>query len=71
MELRDLLSILSQDDSITIKTEDRVKPFRIESAYVEDVAEYLPEWLDAFVCGLTMTDDGDYVITIVPDDKEK
>lgn len=68
MELRDLLSVLSQDDSITIKTEDRVKPFRIESAYVEDVAEYLPEWLDAFVSGLTLNYYGEYVITIIPED---
>lgn len=68
MELRDLLSILSQDASITIKTEDRVKPFRIESAYVEDVARDFPKWLNAFVSGLAMTSDGGYVITIVPED---
>lgn len=68
MELRDLLSILSRDDSITIKTEDRVKPFRIENAYVKDVAEHLPEWLDAFVSGLTLNYCGEYVITIIPED---
>lgn len=68
MELRDLLSILSQGDSITIKTEDRVKPFRIERTYVEYAELDFPEWLNAFVCGLTMTDDGEYVITIIPED---
>lgn len=67
MKLRDLLSILSQGDSITVKTEDRVKPFRVESAYVEDVAEYLPEWLGAFVSGLTLNYYGEYVITIIPE----
>lgn len=71
MELRDLLKILKQDEHITIKTDDAVKLFRIEWAYVEDVARDFPEWLNAFVCGLTMTSDGEYVITIVPDDKEK
>lgn len=68
MELRDLLKILEQDEHIAIKTDDRIKPFRIEWAYVEDVARVFPEWLNAFVCGLTMTSDGDYVITIVPED---
>lgn len=38
MELRDLLKILKQDEHITIKTDDAVKLFRIEWAYVEDVA---------------------------------
>lgn len=68
MELRDLLKILKQDERITIKTDDAVKLFRIEWAYVEDVARDFPEWLNAFVSGLTMTNDGDYVITIVPED---
>lgn len=68
MELRDLLKILKQDERITIKTDDAVKPFRIEWAYVEDVMRDLPEWLNAFVSGLTMTSDGEYVITIVPED---
>lgn len=68
MELRDLLKILKQDERITIKTDDAVKLFRIEWAYVEDVARDFPEWLNAFVSGLTMTSDGDYVITIVPED---
>lgn len=67
MELRDLLKILKQDEHITIKTDDAVKLFRIEWAYVEDVARDFPEWLNAFVSGLTMTSDGDYVITIVPE----
>lgn len=71
MELRDLLKILEQGERITIKTDDRIKPFRIEWAYVEDVAQDFPEWLNAFVSGLTMTSDGDYVITIVSDDKEE
>lgn len=68
MELKDLLKILKQDERITIKTDDAVKLFRIEWAYVEDVARDFPEWLNAFVSGLTMTSDGDYVITIVPED---
>lgn len=68
MELRDLLKILEQDERIAIKTDDRTKPFRIEWAYVEDVTRDFPEWLDAFVCGLTMDSDGNYVITIVPED---
>lgn len=68
MELKDLLSILDQEQYLAIKTDDRVRPFRIEWAYVEDVARDFPEWLNAFVCGLTMTDDGEYVITIVPED---
>lgn len=68
MELRDLLKILKQDEHITIKTDDAAKLFRIEWAYVEDVARDFPEWLNAFVSGLTMTSDGDYVITIVPED---
>lgn len=68
MELGDMLKILEQDEHITIKTDDRIKPFRIEWAYVEDVARDFPEWLNAFVSGLTMTSDGEYVITIVPED---
>lgn len=70
MNLKDLLSILKQDVRVTIKTDNMVKPFQIEWAYVEDVARDLPKWLSAFVSGLTMDNDGDYVITIVPDDKE-
>ena len=68
MELRDLLSILEQDARIAIKTEDSIKPFRIEWTYVEDVPIYLAEWLTAFVSGVTMDSDGEYVITIVPED---
>ncbi len=68
MELRDLLKILKQDERIAIKTDDTVKAFRIEWAYVEDVARDFPEWLNAFVSGLKMTSDGEYVITIVPED---
>lgn len=68
MELRDLLSILGQDERIAIKTEDSIKPFRIERTYVEDVPEYLAEWLNAFVSGVTMDIDGEYVITIIPED---
>lgn len=68
MELRDLLKILEQDERITIKTDDRIKPFRIERAYVEDVARDFPEWLNAFVSGLTTDGDGEYVVTIVPED---
>lgn len=68
MELRDLLSILEQDERIAIKTEDSIKPFRIEWTYVEYAELDFPEWLNAFVCGLTMTDDGEYVITIIPED---
>lgn len=68
MELRDLLSILEQDESIAIKTEDSIKPFRIEWTYVENVPEYLAEWLNAFVSGVTMDPDGGYVITIIPED---
>lgn len=68
MELRDLLSILEQDERIAIKTEDSIKPFRIEWTYVEDVPEYLAEWLNAFVSGVIMDIDGEYVITIIPED---
>ena len=68
MELRDLLSILEQDERIAIKTEDSVKPFRIEWTYVENVSEYLAEWLNAFVSGVTMDTYGEYVITIIPED---
>ena len=68
MELRDLLSILEQDERIAIKTEDSIKPFRIEWTYVENVPEYLAEWLNAFVSGVTMDTDGEYVITIIPED---
>lgn len=68
MELRDLLKILEQDEHITIKTDDRIKPFRIEWTYVEDVTRNLPEWLDAFVSGLTIDSIGEYVITIIPED---
>lgn len=68
MELGDMLKILEQDEHITIKTNDRIKPFRIEWTYVEDVTRNLPEWLDAFVSGLTMDSIGEYVITIIPED---
>lgn len=68
MELRDLLKILKQGECITIKTDDIVKPFRIEWLHVEDVARYFPEWLNAFVSGLITDSDGEYVITIVPED---
>lgn len=68
MELRDLLKILEQDECITIKTDDVVKLFRIERACVEDIMQDLPEWLNAFVSSLTMDSDGEYVITIVPED---
>lgn len=68
MELGDMLKVLEQNERITIKTDDRIKPFGIEWVYVEDVARDLPEWLDAFVSGLTMDSDGDYVITIIPED---
>lgn len=71
MELRDLLEILEQDERITIKTDDAVKAFRIERAYVEDVVLDFPEWVNAFVSGLAMTSDGEYVITIIPDDEEE
>ena len=68
MELKDLLNVLDQEQYLTIKTDDRVRLFRIEWAYVEDVARDFPEWLNAFVSGLTMNSDGEYVITIIPED---
>ena len=71
MELKDLLSILDQEQYLTIKTDDRVRPFRIEWVYAGDVKWRFPEWLNAFVTHFTMDNDGDYVITIVPDDKEE
>lgn len=71
MELKDLLSILDQEQYLTIKTDDRVKLFQIEWVYVDDVERIFPEWLNALVTHFTMDNDGYYVITIVPDDKEK
>ena len=68
MELKDLLNVLDQEQYLTIKTDDRVRLFRIEWAYVEDVARDFPEWLNAFVSGLTMNSDGEYVITFIPED---
>lgn len=71
MELEDLLSILDQEQYLTIKTDDRVRPFQIEWAFVGDIERSFPEWLNALVTRFTMDNDGDYVITIVPDDKEE
>lgn len=74
--LKDLLSAVNSDERVTIElrdeeTDDRVRPFRIEWVYAGDVKWMFPEWLNAFVTHFTMDNDGDYVITIVPDDKEE
>lgn len=71
MELKNLLGILDQEQYLTIKTDDRVKNFRIEWVYVDSVEQFFPEWLNALVTHFTLDNEGDYVITIVPDDKEE